>query len=87
MNAGRRFDIHPTGMLALDVARIEAGLILADVDYVSSKKALMRVQKYTPAEIGLGKLVHHEKENFIGREALLQEKKQGAQTAAGGLGD
>ena len=40
---GRRFDIHPTGMLALDVARIEAGLILADVDYVSSKKALIAV--------------------------------------------
>ena len=49
MEAGRRFDIHPTGMLALDVARIEAGLILADVDYISSKKALIASQKYTPA--------------------------------------
>ena len=54
MEAGRGFDIHPTGMLALDVARIEAGLILADVDYVSSKKALIASQKYTPYEIGLG---------------------------------
>jgi aminomethyltransferase len=45
MDAGRRFDIHPTGMLALDVARIEAGLILADVDYISSKKALIASQK------------------------------------------
>ena len=48
MEAGRCFDIHPTGMLALDVARIEAGLILADVDYISSKKALIPSQKYTP---------------------------------------
>ena len=77
MEAGHRFDIHPTGMLALDVARIEAGLILADVDYVSSKKALIPSQKYTPAEVGLGKLVHYEKENFIGRRALLEEKKRG----------
>ena len=54
MEAGRCFDIHPTGMLALDVARIEAGLILADVDYISSKKALIASQKYTPAEVGPG---------------------------------
>lgn len=77
MDAGRRFDIHPTGMLALDVARIEAGLILADVDYISSKKALISSQKYSPAEVGLGKLIHFEKDNFIGREALLAEQKTG----------
>ena len=77
MDAGGRFDIHPTGMLALDVARIEAGLILADVDYVSSKKALIASQKYTPSEIGLGRLVHLDKENFIGKQALLEEKKRG----------
>ena len=85
MDAGRRFDIHPTGMIALDVARIEAGLILADVDYISSKKALIPSQKYTPAEIGLGKLVHYEKENFIGRRALLEEKKLGPKRVLMGL--
>ncbi len=85
MTAGKQFDIHPTGMLALDVARIEAGLILADVDYVSSKKALIASQKYTPAEVGLGKLVHYEKENFIGRHALLQEKQSGPKRVLIGL--
>jgi len=85
MQAGRRFDIHPTGMLALDVARIEAGLILTDVDYISSKKALIPSQKYTPAEIGLGKLVHYEKENFIGRQALLEEKQSGTKRLLMGL--
>jgi aminomethyltransferase len=75
--AGKRFDLHPTGMLALDVARIEAGLILIEVDYISSKKALIAEQKYSPSEIGLGKLVHLNKENFIGRSALLQEQKRG----------
>ncbi len=85
MRAGDRFDIHPTGMLALDVARIEAGLILADVDYVSSKKALIASQKYSPFEVGLGKLVHFEKENFIGREALLKESTQGSKRQLVGL--
>jgi glycine cleavage system aminomethyltransferase T len=54
MEAGRAYDITPTGMLALDVARIEAGLILLDVDYTSAKKALIPSQKYSPWEIGLG---------------------------------
>jgi aminomethyltransferase len=85
MDAGRQFDIHPTGMLALDVARIEAGLILADVDYVSSKKALIPTQKYTPYEVGLGKLVHLEKDNFIGKQALLREKKRGPERVLMGL--
>ena len=85
MDAGRRFDIHATGMLALDVARIEAGLILADVDYISSKKALIPSQKYSPAEVGLGKLVHYDKPNFIGREALLKEKLAGPKRQLVGL--
>ena len=85
MEAGRGFDIHPTGMLALDVARIEAGLILADVDYISSKKALIPSQKYTPAELGLGKLVHYEKENFIGRDVLMKEKESGPKRLLVGL--
>jgi len=85
MDVGRRFDLHPTGMLALDVARIEAGLILADVDYISSKKALIESQKYSPAEVGLAKLVHCEKESFIGRQALLQERKTGPKRTLVGL--
>jgi aminomethyltransferase len=85
MEAGGRFDIHPTGMLALDVARIEAGLILADVDFISSKKALIPSQKFSPAEVGLGKLIHYEKENFIGRKALLDERKTGPQRLLAGL--
>ncbi len=54
MENGRQFDLHPAGMLALDVARIEAGLILIEVDYFSSKRALIESQKYSPYEIGLG---------------------------------
>ena len=75
VGAGREFDLHACGMLALDVARIEAGLILIDVDYVSSRKALIETQKYSPFEIGLGRLVNLKKESFVGRAALIAEQK------------
>ncbi len=77
MSKGRAFDVHPTGMLALDVARIEAGLLLIDVDFQSSKKALIESQKYSPFELGLGRLVHLDKEKFVGREALRKEQTDG----------
>ena len=77
MEAGRPYDITPTGMLALDVARIEAGLILLDVDYVSSRKALILSQQYSPYEIGLGRLVNLEKSPYIGQQSLRAEAKKG----------
>lgn len=77
MNKGKPFDIHAAGMVALDIARIEAGLILIEVDYISSKRALIEDQKYSPGEIGLGRLVDLKKESFVGREALALEAKKG----------
>ncbi len=85
MAEGRRFDVRPAGMLALDVARIEAGLLLIEVDYTSSKKALIESQKYSPYEIGLGRMVHLEKEHFIGRSALVEEHRRGPQRQLAGL--
>jgi aminomethyltransferase len=85
MAAGRAFDIHPAGMLALDVARIEAGLLLIEVDFNSSKKALIDEQKYSPFELGLGRLVHLEKNRFVGQAALLAEKKKGSAREIVGL--
>jgi aminomethyltransferase len=82
---GKAFDIHPAGMIALDIARIEAGLILIEVDYTSSKKALIDAQKFSPAEIGLGKLVDLKKETFVGRGALAREAKKGTDRALVGL--
>ena len=77
MAKGKAFDLHPAGMLALDIARVEAGLLLIEVDYSSSKKALIGSQKYSPYELGFGKMVHLEKENFIGRTALARDQKDG----------
>src|SRR5947208_10209252 len=75
MERGRPFDIKPAGMLALDVARIEAGLLLIDIDFNSSKKALIEDQKYSPSEMGLGRLVHLDKQSFVGQAGLLRERK------------
>jgi len=85
MEAGRAFDIHPAGMLALDVARIEAGLLLIDLDFNSSKKALIEEQKYSPFEMGLGRLVHANKNRFIGQAALIAEQKLGSPREIVGL--
>ena len=78
VTGGRPFDIHPAGMLALDVARVEAGLLLIDVDFHGSKKALIEAQKYTPYEMGLGRLVQLEKRPFVGRAPLAAEHTRGS---------
>ena len=85
VNAGAAFDLHPTGMLALDVARIEAGLLLIDVDFQSSRRALIESQKYSPYELGLGRLVDLEKGPFVGRAALIEEVKRGIARQIAGL--
>jgi len=77
MTGGRAFDIHAAGMLALDVARVEAGLLLIDVDFNSSKKALVEEQRYSPYEMGLGRLVNLDKNRFVGQAALIAEQKRG----------
>lgn len=76
--AGVSYGLRPAGMLALDVARLEAGLILIDVDFFSSRHALIPEQSYSPFEIGLGRLVNFKKEaNFVGRRALEAEQAAG----------
>ena len=77
VSAGTRFDLRPAGMLALDVARIEAGLLLIDVDFFSSRKALIPAQQYSPFEMGLGRLVQLEKGTFVGQAALRKEHARG----------
>jgi aminomethyltransferase len=85
MAAGQAVDIKPAGMLALDVARVEAGLVLADVDFVGSRKALTDRQKYTPYEMGLGRLVDLGKPSFVGRDALVAAHARGPRRKIVGL--
>jgi aminomethyltransferase len=77
MDAGRAYGLRPTGLLALDVARIEAGLLLIDVDFFSVRKALTASQLYTPIEMGLDRLVDFNKDDFIGRQALVESRTRG----------
>jgi aminomethyltransferase len=85
MEKGRAFDVLPAGMLALDVARVEAGLLLIDVDFHSSKKALISAQKYTPYEMGLGRLVQLDGGPFVGRRWLVDENRRGPAKQVVGL--
>jgi aminomethyltransferase len=77
MAAGHDYAIRPAGMLALDVVRLEAGLILLEVDYTSARHAMNPEQNYSPGEIGLGRLVSLDKADFVGRLALEREEKAG----------
>ncbi|HLQ58232.1 MAG TPA: aminomethyltransferase family protein, partial [Gemmatimonadales bacterium] len=74
---GRPFGITPAGMLALDVARIEAGLLLIEVDYFSSRHALIAAQKSSPLELGLGWTVATDKKRYNGQAALAAERLRG----------
>ena len=85
MREGGAFGIKPVGMLALDVARVEAGLLLIDVDFNSSRKALIESQKYTPFEMGLGRLVTLDKSSFVGRGPLAEEQRRGPARMVVGL--
>ena len=77
MSEGRAFGVKPAGMLALDVSRIEAGLLLIDVDFHSSRRAQIASQLYTPYEMSLDRLVDMKKERFVGRAAIAAEAKRG----------
>jgi aminomethyltransferase len=77
MDKGKSYGITPTGLQALDMARIEAGLILLDVDYISARHAIIEPRKSSPYELGLGWAVKMKKKDFIGKKALKAELSRG----------
>jgi glycine cleavage system T protein (aminomethyltransferase) len=85
IDAGTDYGLQPAGMLALDVARIEAGLMLLDVDYVPANKALIESQKSSPYELDLAWAVNLDKEQFVGRQALIAEKERGPEWRFAGI--
>jgi len=85
IGAGSPYGLRPTGLLALDVARVEAGLLLIDVDFCSVRKALTASQLYTPFEMSLDRLVELDKGPFIGRAALAAERTRGPRRRIVGL--
>ncbi len=75
---GTPYGITPAGILALDIARIEAGLLLIEVDYFSAHRALIESQKSSPFELNLNWTVSLDKAPFVGKGALIAESKQGS---------
>ena len=79
MAAGHDYAITPCGILPMDMARVEAGLFMVDVDYTPANHAWIEGQKSTPLEMGLEWAVALDKEGyFVGRRALEKEKKEGS---------
>ena len=73
LEAGRVRTIRPVGSRALNIARIEAGFLLPNVDFVSSAHTLRNGTARSPLELGLGWCVDFGKGHFTGRRALLAE--------------
>jgi aminomethyltransferase len=78
MAAGRTRGIRAIGSQALNVARIEAGFLLPNVDFVSAEHTIRTGRDRSPLELGLDWLVDLNKGHFTGRRALLAEKIRGS---------
>jgi aminomethyltransferase len=74
--ATRGHGVVPFGLQALYMTRIEAGLLLLDVDFASSRFAWTDADRATPHELGLGwmlKGVDADDRVFVGRNAIRRE--------------
>lgn len=76
MSAGRLLGIAPMGSLALDMTRIEAGFLQANVDFLAGGRAVRPGRLRSPLELGLGHLVDFGKGHFNGRRSLLAEQRE-----------
>lgn len=86
MEAGRKWQLTPCGMLAMDISRVEAGFILIGVDYTSAEHAHVESDRYDPYELGLGWTVKLDKGcNFVGRKALRAARERGPSRKVVGL--
>jgi aminomethyltransferase len=85
METGKSYAIYPAGNIALEMVRIEAGLLLIDADFISSKQTPFDVQRSSPYELGLGWTVKLDKDYFVGRDALRAEKTRGPAWSTVGL--
>lgn len=75
--AGQLHGLRAIGYGALNRARIEAGFIVANADFVPAEAALRPDRERMPDEIGLDWLVDPEKPFFNGRDAILRARSKG----------
>ena len=72
--AGALYGIRAIGTNALNMARIEAGFIITNMDFVAAEQAVRNDRARSPLEMGLAWMIDFEKGHFNGRRALLDEK-------------
>jgi aminomethyltransferase len=84
--AGAPMGIRPVGEYALDVARVEAGMLIPGPDYANAgpdpvgshtPSATEREYISSPFELGMGGFVDFGKKDFVGKRALLEERGSG----------
>jgi len=85
MAAGHSRGIRPLGSRALNIARIEAGFLLPNVEFLSAERTLRVGRERSPFELGLDWLVDFEKGHFTGRRALLAKQRDGTRRRLVGL--
>jgi len=85
MAVGSTRGVRPVGSRALNMARIEAGFILPNLDFVSAAHTLYVGTERSPLELGLAWLVDFKKGHFTGRRALLAEQQRGPRRQLVGL--
>ncbi len=85
MEAGRPIGILPAGLDAMDVTRVEAGFVLAGIDYYNALHTMTEPRKSSPYEIDLGWTVQLDREPFIGQAALQREHDRGPSRVFVGL--
>ena len=85
MEAGRSRGIRAIGSQALNVARIEAGFLLPNADFVSAEHTIRTGRDRSPLELGLAWLVDFKKGHFTGRRSLLEEQAAGPRRQLVGL--
>ena len=76
-DAGEDYGIQPYGESATNMARLEAGFIMPDMEFNEALKTVHFQHDQTPFELNLGWLVDFKKPHFNGRRALLEDKKNG----------
>ena len=85
MEAGRTRGIRAIGSRALNIARIEAGFLLPNLDFVPAERALHLGTERSPLELGLAWAVDFGKGHFTGRRALLAQQRRGLRRCLAGL--
>ncbi len=85
IDAGQAYGLRPCALDALDMTRIEAGFILAGVDYFPAAAEVLEARKSTPDEIGLGWTVNLDRDPFVGQAAIRAERNRGSKWKMVGL--